>query len=165
MIAKNVIQSQVQVEVQDSYGARYTIIGQSKEVQGRIATIKTNATMGNKTVSSIMSVGSTGPTMAEQQKNATILAILLGQSTLAESPFVRTIYPDGEEVIWPESLPVIEETPPISFTQRPLNASQELAVQAMLTVNNTSRFTIIQGPPGTGKTTVSCEKLTMTSCD
>ena len=37
---------------------------------------------------------------------------------------------------------------------RPLNSSQVVAIEHMLSEHNQSRISIIQGPPGTGKTTV-----------
>lgn len=45
-------------------------------------------------------------------------------------------------------------TPAISFPQRPLNPSQILAVQHILSDEPQDEITVIQGPPGTGKTTV-----------
>ena len=141
--------------MQDQFGAQYTITGRANEVAGRKATLKMGAFMENKTVSSVTSVGPAGPTMAEQQKSAAVLATLQGDSKVADSPFLKMMYPDGQDVVWPESFTVLDETPPLAFDKRPLNDSQEQAVQAMLTLNNSSRLTMIHGPPGTGKTTVS----------
>lgn len=141
--------------VTDSFGAQFTMTGTAAETQGRIATLKAQGIMANKVVSSVQSVGPAGRTLAEQEKAAVILAMLQGESKLFESPFLRTIYPDGQDIVWPESLQTLPDTPPVIFDQRPLNPSQEKAVVAMLTLDNDSRFTIIHGPPGTGKTTVS----------
>lgn len=141
--------------VTDRYGAQYTVAGTARDVQGRLATVKAEGLMANKVVSSVQSIGPSGKTMAEQEKAAAILAMLQGTSKLFESPFLKTIYPDGEEVIWPESLETLPDPPPIVFDQRPLNPSQEKAVVAMLTLDNNSRLSVIHGPPGTGKTTVS----------
>lgn len=139
----------------DSFGAQYVISGSVSEVQGRTATLKIAGTMEGKTVSSVKSVGPSGRTMAEQEKVEALLAILQGTSSVFDSPFLKTLFPDGKEVVWPEDMPTLEETPSISFTQRPLNPSQEEAVHAMLSLNNDTRILVVQGPPGTGKTTVS----------
>ena len=143
----------------DQHGANYTIAACSPKVNGRIADIKTTAIMENKTASTVTSVGPGAPTLAERQKAKTILAVLQGESQVATSPFIQTIYPDGKDVVWPDSFATLDETPPITFTQRPLNSSQEQAVNAMLTRNNSTRLTLIHGPPGTGKTTVSLHFL------
>ena len=92
--------------------------------------------------------------MADQQKAAAILAVLQGESETFNNPFLRTIFPDGQKVVWPEEMPSLDVVPPITFTQRPLNNSQEEAVNAMLALDNDHRIVLIQGPPGTGKTTV-----------
>lgn len=146
--------SRVQMSVTDQFGAQFTVSGTPGEVQGRVATIKSKGVTANKVVGSIQSVGPTGKTRAEQEKDAIILAELQGTSRLFESPFLQTIYPDGQDIVWPESLQTLADPMPIAFDQKPLNSSQEQAVMAMLTLNNDSRITIIQGPPGTGKTTV-----------
>lgn len=141
--------------VTDRFGARYTITGHTQKIEGRTAVVKTGGIIEGKVVNSVTSIGPGGPTAAERQKVEAILAVLQGESTAFEGPFLRTIFPDGKEVVWPEDMPAVEDTPSITFTQRPLNASQEHAVLTMLSLNNSDRITLIQGPPGTGKTTVS----------
>ncbi|GJE88613.1 AAA domain-containing protein [Phanerochaete sordida] len=147
----------VRMSVTDQYGAQYTVSGTAKDVQGRIATVKAAGIMAGKVVGSVQSTAraaASSRTMAERDKDATILAMLQGTSKLFESPFLKTMYPGDQEVVWPESLPTLPDQLPVAFDQKPLNSSQEKAVLAMLALNNNSRITIIQGPPGTGKTTV-----------
>lgn len=144
------------MSVTDRFGAQYTITGSVSDVQGQGAVLKAakDTIIEGKVVNSVRSIGPSGPTLADQQKMEAILAILQNTSSLFESPFLQTIFNDGKTVEWPDTLPTLDDTPPITFDQRPLNASQQQAVEAMLTVTNTSRITVIHGPPGTGKTTV-----------
>lgn len=111
--------------------------------------------MEGKYVDSVTTIGTSGPTMADRDKASAILAVLQGESETFNNPFLRTIFPDGKEVVWPEAMPALDAIPPITFTQRPLNDSQQEAIHAMLALNNDSRIVLVQGPPGTGKTTVN----------
>ena len=52
------------------------------------------------------------------------------------------------------ALPSRRVAPAISVLERPLNSSQILAVQHILSDSPQDDITVIQGPPGTGKTTV-----------
>ena len=79
-----------------------------------MAGIETGAIMENKFVSAVTSVGPGGLTSAEKHKAATVLATLQGHSKVADSPFIRTIYPDGKEVVWPERFLTLDETPAIT---------------------------------------------------
>jgi hypothetical protein len=140
--------------VQDRHGGEYVVQARTKEVTGRQGTLKAAGAIQGKAVISVASVDPDGQTMAEQRRDATILAIMQGLSPLFDNPFLRTIWPDNGEVVWPaETFPTIDTPPPLSY-QYPLNESQQLAVESMLSLTNDLRILLIQGPPGTGKTTV-----------
>ncbi|KAI0091304.1 P-loop containing nucleoside triphosphate hydrolase protein [Irpex rosettiformis] len=146
--------SQIELAVKDQYGGEFVTQAKPHTVNGRQGTLVVSGTIEGKTVTAIASVDSDGQTMAEQHRDASILAILQGTSPLFENPFLRTIWPDLEEVVWPEEkFPTHDTPPPLSY-QYPLNESQQSAVEAMLTLTDDSRLVLVQGPPGTGKTTV-----------
>ncbi len=141
--------------VVDAIGARYTVQGRASEADGRRGVVKAEGViMEGKAVVSVTTIGQDGPTLAEQQKAATILQMLQDQSELLDNPFLRTIWPDGKEVVWPTlSASLSTEAPSLACSQ-PLNHSQRGAVEQMLSSTDASRITMVQGPPGTGKTTV-----------
>ncbi len=140
--------------VQDRHGGEFVMQAKSRDVSGRQGTLKVAGKVQGKVVTSVSSIDADKQTMAEQRRDATILAILQGTSPLFDNPFLRTIWPDAEEVEWPEeAFPTSDTPPPLSYLG-PLNESQQSAVESMLTLSNDSRLVLIQGPPGTGKTTV-----------
>ena len=141
--------------VTDSHGAQYTVSG-TTEVDGRRATVKTTGPMEGKTVVAVRTVGGEISTMADQKRAAALLEIMQEKSALFESPFIKTLYPDGKDIVWPDTFTISDSIPEV-ISPNPkyaLNDSQSEAVSHMLTLNNESRITIIQGPPGTGKTSV-----------
>ena len=140
--------------VQDRYGGEFIVQATPREVTGRQGTLKTRNTVEGKVVTAVASIDADQQTMAEQRRDASILLVLQGTIQLFDNPFLRTIWPDQEEVVWPEEqFPAHDAPPPLSY-QFPLNESQQSAVESMLTLTNDSRLVLIQGPPGTGKTTV-----------
>ncbi len=111
-------------------------------------------TLEGRTVIGLRTDARDMPTLAEQEKQATLLKQLQGLVQIFDSPFIQTIWPGyNTEVTWPDTLTTLTTTPPI-MTQLPLNDSQQGAITHMLTLDNNHRFSIIQGPPGTGKTAV-----------
>lgn len=142
------------MSIVDSTGAQYTIPGRVHDVQGRSATVKASGLIEGKTVISLASTVRDGPTMAEKDKAAALLRIFQEKSTVSQNCFLRTIWPDGKELVWPESMLTTSDTPPIVYDSSPLNNSQQAAVNQMLQLTNSSRITLNQGPPGSGKTTV-----------
>ncbi|KAJ3537021.1 hypothetical protein NM688_g6751 [Phlebia brevispora] len=142
----------VQMAVTDSSGAQYTVTSHLAEVQGRKSTLKGSGIVEGKTITSLSSTEIAGPTKAEKDKAAILLRIFQQQSSVSENCFVKLIWPNGTDIEWPETMPVLDFTPPITYSS-PLNESQQHAVLHMLTLNNSTRITMIQGPPGTGKTT------------
>ncbi|PSS19948.1 hypothetical protein PHLCEN_2v3121 [Hermanssonia centrifuga] len=145
----------VRMTVVDAIGAQYNVQGRASEADGRRGVVKAEGViMEGKAVVSVTTIGQDGPTLAEQQKAATILRMLQDQSELLDNPFLRTIWPDGKEVVWPTlSASLSTEAPSLACSQ-PLNHSQRGAVEQMLSSTDASRITMVQGPPGTGKTTV-----------
>lgn len=141
--------------VTDTFGAQYTVSG-TTEVDGRRATVKTTGPMEGKTVTAVRTVGAEVSTNADRQRAAALLEMMQEKSDLFESPFIKTLYPDGKDITWPDTFIVSDFIPEVisSDPKYALNDSQMEAVSHMLTLNNESRMTIIQGPPGTGKTSV-----------
>ncbi|KAI0694620.1 hypothetical protein BC835DRAFT_1000519 [Cytidiella melzeri] len=144
----------IEIAVEDRHGGQYTVQASTRDVSGRLGVLKAAGAVEGKSIIAVASVDPDAQTLAEQRRDATILSVLQRTSPLFDNPFLRTIWPDSDDVIWPEeTFPVSDTPPPLSY-QHPLNESQQLAVEAMLSLTNTSRITVIQGPPGSGKTTV-----------
>lgn len=125
--------------------------------------------MIGKTVTTLTSIGRDDPTTAEAQRAATILRILQGtDKLLVDSPWIKNIWfpPDNDGLlIWPEDWSTASsrvrpfasrsaDPPDGNLGRHSLNASQQEAVNTMLSPKDTHRITLIQGPPGTGKTSV-----------
>lgn len=119
---------------------------------------------GSREVISVTSIGRDDPTTAEAQRSATLLRILQGtEQLLVDSPWIQNIwFPEADgSFTWPDT----DEWKPVpprlkllpkgtKLTQHPLNASQQIAVNTMLSIDSQHRLVLIQGPPGTGKTSV-----------
>ena len=108
----------------------------------------------------VTSVGRDDPTTAEAKRAAVILRILQGDKALLDdNPWIQNIWFADEDasLTWPEawsqSIGSSKPFRPFRLT-RVLNASQQRAVNAMLSQQEKHRITLIQGPPGTGKTSV-----------
>lgn len=141
--------------MEDEHGGRYMVQAKTKDISGQLGVLKTSGTVKGKSILAVASTGG-GPTLADQNRDATILSYLQGDAKLFENPFLQTIWPltGGEAIVWPvEQFPLQDSTPPLTY-QHPLNTSQQTAVEHMLSLSNSHRITIVQGPPGTGKTTV-----------
>lgn len=78
-----------------------------------------------------------------------MLGALQGKLNLFGNPFLQHMLQPSDDFTWPETFPTSDTIPPI-VSLRPLNDSQQLAVEAMLSNTDDTRTTIIQGPPGTG---------------
>ncbi|KAI0034237.1 P-loop containing nucleoside triphosphate hydrolase protein [Vararia minispora EC-137] len=135
----------LQVTVQTSTGS-YTTPAMVSKVAGPSASIKIEDNLSGKIISSIQSVGKSGPTQAEIARQATVLGVLQGLIPLWDNPWLQSIWLTSEECL----VPTISHISP----NYPLNLSQTKAVNHMLSISSHDRISLIQGPPGTGKTSV-----------
>ncbi|EJF64958.1 hypothetical protein DICSQDRAFT_159914 [Dichomitus squalens LYAD-421 SS1] len=133
-------------------GIDFFINGTIVTAQGRNVTLKTDSSLEGRSIISITTEGADRPTNANQQRSHAVLQALQGGDIL-QNPFLKYIFEPSSEFAWPEAFPVVDTIPPI-ITKRPLNDSQQRAVEHMLLKTSETRLSIIQGPPGTGKTTV-----------
>ncbi|KAL6307425.1 P-loop containing nucleoside triphosphate hydrolase protein [Sparassis latifolia] len=143
----------IRATVKDKNGAEYIIPGKVHDVMGRTADIKTAALLDGKSITSMITIDGNRPTYAGRQKAAAILHVLQGEDDLFKNPFLNYMFLPSDSFTWPETFISSPTIPSISFI-RPLNPSQQEAVEHMLTMANDHYITVIQGPPGTGKTTV-----------
>lgn len=120
-------------------------------VKGKVATIKLTGQVQG-TIRSVHTVGK-GYTNAELERAEIILAVLHGTNTLLSRDIVRTIF-FSEQLPPTASFSSPRSSSPSIFSHRPLNSSQALAVQRILSDDPKDKVCLIQGPPGTGKTTV-----------
>ncbi|KAF9021716.1 P-loop containing nucleoside triphosphate hydrolase protein, partial [Rhodocollybia butyracea] len=133
-------------------------------VKGRAAPLKISHAIGSSNAiltGSIISRGRDGPTTADSRKADIVLDILKGKMSLfTENPWIINLWDPPHGVMsWParstphyfksESVTVPETGP-----KRPLNHSQTLAIEKMLSPKDEDRIILIRGPPGSGKTSV-----------
>ncbi|KAI0719276.1 P-loop containing nucleoside triphosphate hydrolase protein [Cerioporus squamosus] len=140
----------------DATGQIFVVDGQvtAGAVHGRDTKIITNVNLEGRTITGIVTQGRDRPTLADRERSLTVLRALQGQHDIFNNIFLQYIFnPESPDFKWPETFPVLDTIPNI-VTARPLNDSQQCAVEAMLSHTDDSRLTIIRGPPGTGKTTV-----------
>lgn len=137
----------------EASGASYVTHARAVDVTGRSAQLRADSVLDGRTVVSAISRGGPRATYAEIQKQITILHALQGTVNFFSTPFLQYIYFPNQELIWPEYPPLPLICPTI-LSSHPLNDSQQLAVEHMLSFDNDKHITMIQGPPGTGKTTV-----------
>ncbi|KAH9903023.1 P-loop containing nucleoside triphosphate hydrolase protein [Cubamyces lactineus] len=142
------------ISVRDSStGLSFVVTGGVTRANGREVKLQTDTSLVDREITGIITQGRDGPTMADQQREHTMLQALHGDIKLFDNPFLQLIMGSPDNVTWPDTFPTSDTIPPV-VTSRPLNPSQQRAVEAMLSNTNDQRITLIQGPPGTGKTTV-----------
>ncbi|KAA1467651.1 hypothetical protein DENSPDRAFT_257146 [Dentipellis sp. KUC8613] len=127
---------------------RMTYEGQTKRVNGRAATIDLKQNVLGKNIS-ITTIGKDPATKAEKERQSIVWLAMHRRTSLENLPFFSQIWP------YPKStavLPPLPPTPPLQISR--LNASQETAVRAIVSAEDSDRLIVVQGPPGTGKTTV-----------
>jgi superfamily II DNA or RNA helicase len=101
-------------------------------------------------IQSIHTIGKEDLTTAEGQRATIVLKALQQSNTILQHPFVRSLWLPSETPSWPKR--PRRAPPSIQFPYRPLNPSQAVAVENIL--SDANRISVIHGPPGTGKTTV-----------
>lgn len=142
----------VHMQIRDNItGDEYVTHGRTTGLRGREARLETGSALEGREIVSITSDDDGRATLADRQKEITILAALQGKISLFGHPFLQYIFTPDREIKWPACADPTFVDPPI-MSIRPLNESQELAVKSMLSPE--PHITVIQGPPGTGKTTV-----------
>ncbi|KAF9456616.1 P-loop containing nucleoside triphosphate hydrolase protein [Collybia nuda] len=126
------------IEIQTSCkGKVTTLVGQSKRINGRAATIVLKNPLLDGKICSVTTIGREVMTSAETMREDVILKSLQELGTVPLPPV------------------------PIDFSSaKTLNRSQVFAVNAILSNNDTNRITLIHGPPGTGKTTIIAAAVT-----
>lgn len=122
-----------------------------QNVIGRNVTLAAGNSLDGRVIKAIVTEGADRPTNAQQQRSAASREALQGKCDILQNPFLQYILEPSPEFAWPESFPIIDAVPPI-VTTRPLNESQQRAVEHMLLNTDETRMSIIQGPPGTGLT-------------
>jgi len=162
------------MQINNEHG-EFTVNGRMGGVSGRSGNVNSDRvlTTGNKEITTVTSIGRDDPTTAEARRSATILRILQGsEKLLDESPWVQNIwFPQTDDglFIWPKEWSQLSllkanlpNQPPLphsplqtsNMVHHTLNASQQEAVNFMLSEHDDHRITLVQGPPGTGKTSV-----------
>nr|VWO96194.1 Carn_acyltransf domain-containing protein [Ganoderma boninense] len=130
-------------------GIDFVVNAQLQSIIGRNVALKAGSSFEGRVIKSISTEGADGPTNAQRQRSDAVLQVLEGKSDLLQNPFLKYIFEPSSEPTWPETFPNVDTIPDI-VTTRPLNRSQQRAVEHMLLNTNETRMTIIQGPPGTG---------------
>lgn len=156
----------------------YVQRGQTSRVAGKTAHVATSGNHEGKTITSLTTIGRDDPTAAEAQRTAYVLQVLQGKvDMLDENPWVQNVWLTSGPLTWPDGF-FVDSAPLEPLTaeslSRPLNESQLMAVNHMLSRSKEDCITIIQGddaffngkkqprsdchsqtgPPGTGKTSV-----------
>ncbi|KAI6128955.1 P-loop containing nucleoside triphosphate hydrolase protein [Pisolithus croceorrhizus] len=135
------------------------VLGRAIHVDGRQAQIQILGALQDDEIKSVTTFGKADLTSAEACRESVILSILKGESTVMSHPFFKTIWLPDDSIHWPPS-DHLKSKIPISCGDLKVNASQERAIQKILSASNEDRVVLIQGAPGTGKTTVITAAVT-----
>lgn len=124
-------------------------------VEGRTAALGVEGSLDDMKIHSVTTVGRDDRTPAESLRDEVLLNALQGTSSILNHPFAQELWvadtsPDWGSVPKPFRTDGIE----ICSPSIDLNASQETALGAILSNEDSQRVVLIQGPPGTGKTGV-----------
>lgn len=154
--------------VQNSRG-NLTFRGEVEDTSGRRGAIRVDHQMSTEQVLAIKSIGPNQKTRSEREKKKLILQALQKRTAISEkNPWIKAIWPlqNGEPAVpaWPDEWQLEDKTsgkmvtnfsnPDNTPKEKPLNDSQQIAIDAMLSDLNDHRIVLVQGPPGTGKTSV-----------
>lgn len=109
-----------------------------------------NLSLDGKVITAISSQSRSTPTHAQARLAEDILLML--QSKIGfDNPWISHIWDLPDKAPWPEdtALPITSTSPVlIENPQYPINSSQTLAIESMLSSDVKEKITIIQGPPG-----------------
>jgi regulator of nonsense transcripts 1 len=126
---------------------------------GRMTKAKTSRPLDDVTDLTVTTIGRDDPTSAEAHRAATLLRILQGALHLLDNPWIQNIWFPGSDghLTWPAGLtlpPSLAQPSTFPDGMLALNASQQRAVNTMMSSSSEYYITLIQGPPGTGKTSI-----------
>ena len=113
-----------------------------RDVRGKAVQLTPHSQFTAK-VTSVVTIGKEGLTGAEASRADLILDAFRGYDSLLSSPFVRKIFFPGyslHTLKWPALPP---SQPEINFTYRPLNLSQQRAVEKCLSNKKENRHVVI----------------------
>ncbi|KAI6042874.1 P-loop containing nucleoside triphosphate hydrolase protein [Pisolithus marmoratus] len=133
--------------------------GRAVRVEGRQAQIEIKGSLLGDEIESVTTFGKADLTSAEACRESVILAILKGESTVMSHPFFKVIWLPNDPICWPPS-DHLSCRIPICCQDLKVNASQERAIEKILSASDNDRVVLIQGAPGTGKTTVIAAAVT-----
>ncbi|KAI6155155.1 P-loop containing nucleoside triphosphate hydrolase protein [Pisolithus tinctorius] len=135
------------------------VSGRAIHVEGRQAHIEISGSLHGDEIQSVTTFGKADLTSAEACRESIILAILKGESTVMSHPFFTAIWLPKDPIRW---LSPVHLKPgiPIHCRNIKVNASQEKAIEKILSAADKDRVVLIQGAPGTGKTTVITAAIT-----
>ncbi|CAA7266962.1 unnamed protein product [Cyclocybe aegerita] len=150
----------VEITTSEADGSKRVIQAKVSGTKGRQAMISLKGTLEqNARLHSVETIGRSPPTLAEALKTTVLLHALQRQISFSNHPFIQTMWESKGGISWRKTEKL--RTPaPLYYPPRGLNASQEKAVNAILSDKEKSRVVLIQGPPGTGKTTVIAAAVT-----
>jgi hypothetical protein len=135
----------------------YSLPVGTSSVRGKSAGLVMETNVEGKNIISVTAIGKDARTRAERDRGDTILSVLQGTLSLLDGHWMKAIWKPSEPIIWPESFTPHPDAPAIeviAHPKAPLNPSQHIAINKMLSPSLDDNITLIQGPPGTGKTTV-----------
>ncbi|KAI6102405.1 P-loop containing nucleoside triphosphate hydrolase protein [Pisolithus croceorrhizus] len=145
------------LQIETRNGAQ--VPGRAVRVEGRQARIQISATLQDDEIKSVTTIGKADLTSAEACRESVVLSILNGDLSLLSNPFFKTIWLPEDPIHWPPSEHVKSEIP-IRCGDLKVNASQERAIEKILSASDEDRVVLIRGAPGTGKTTVITAAVT-----
>ncbi|KAJ3714136.1 P-loop containing nucleoside triphosphate hydrolase protein, partial [Lentinula raphanica] len=159
---QSMVLQEIHLTVQNSNGT-FTLPAQTAGARGRNAILSLGReinTQSNQILGSIISNGDVGSTNTEEKRNVVLLKTLQGQTgTIFDNPWFINIWePLNGNMVWPKShsfcVPKSRFLSVPELPERPLNESQILAIQRMLSFKDEDHIILIRGPPGSGKTSV-----------
>jgi regulator of nonsense transcripts 1 len=114
----------------------------------------------------IKTIGREEPTTAEGLRHQLLANVLQGQLTILDHRFVQTIFFPELLSPWPKVSSKRVKRQISMAKAMPLNGSQTLAVETIISLEDRHRVVLVHGPPGTGKTTViAASTQSIVACD
>ncbi|KAI6108102.1 P-loop containing nucleoside triphosphate hydrolase protein [Pisolithus sp. B1] len=145
------------LQIETRNGAQ--VPGRTVRVEGRQARIQILGTLQDDEIKSVTTIGKADLTSAEACRECVILSMLNGELGLLSNPFFKTIWLPDDPIHWPPS-DHLKSKIPIWCGDLKVNASQERAIEKILSASDEDRVVLIRGAPGTGKTTIITAAVT-----
>lgn len=130
-----------------------------KEVKGHqlVVTLQTKQPKFKDQIN-LYTFGRDDPTPAETERTTIVLQVLQGSHKLFALPLAQGLFVDGSSANLIPSKPLssndVVQNANYQLGRRPLNKTQTLAVQRIMSPLSKDFVCVVHGPPGTGKTTV-----------